>query len=207
MYTITNNERYNSFEVFFDSKPAPEVLASLKAMKMRWNGKKECWYGFASREQIEAAIAGQTIEEHPKAKETASKHAKEKEAKQVKRNHNVKVGDVFYTSWGYEQTNVDFFQVIELRGSSSALVRQVYLEIESEDATGPMAADRSYKIPDKLLPPARSSVFIADQEHGDLRRIKTSYSGEPCFNVGLPGHYQATAYPYKGEEVYESWYY
>lgn len=206
-YTITNNAQYNSLEVVFDSKPAASILSSLKALKMRWNGKKSCWYGFASREQIETAIAGQTIEEQPKAKETASKPVKAKEAKPVKRNHNVKVGDVFYTSWGYEQTNVDFFQVIELRGSSSALVRQVYLEIESEDATGPMAADRSYKIPDKLLPPARSSVFIADQERGDLRRIKTSYSGEPCFNVGLPGHYQDTAYPYNGGKVYESWYY
>ena len=71
MYTITKNEQYNSIEVVFDSKPADSVLSSLKALKMRWNGKKACWYGFASREQIESAIAGQTIEEQPKAKEAA----------------------------------------------------------------------------------------------------------------------------------------
>lgn len=208
MYTITNNAQYNSIEVIFDTKPAASVLTALKALKMRWNSKKSCWYGFASREQIEAAINGQQPAEQPTQAPTANKSSKAaKQDKPIKRNHSVKVGDVFYTSWGYEQTNVDFFQVIELRGASSALVRQVRLEIESEDATGPMAADRSYKIPDKLLPPARSSVFIADQEHGDLRRIKTSYSGEPCFNVGLPGHYQDTAYPYNGGKVYESWYY
>lgn len=28
----------------------------------------------------------------------------------------VKVGDILYTSWGYDQTNVDYFQVVEVRG-------------------------------------------------------------------------------------------
>ena len=27
--------------------------------------------------------------------------------------HNIKVGDIFYNSWGYEQTNIDFYQVIK----------------------------------------------------------------------------------------------
>lgn len=24
-----------------------------------------------------------------------------------------KVGDIFYTSWGYEQTNIEFYQVVK----------------------------------------------------------------------------------------------
>lgn len=27
--------------------------------------------------------------------------------------HNIKIGDIFYNSWGYEQTNVDFYQVVK----------------------------------------------------------------------------------------------
>lgn len=208
MYTITNNTQYNSLEVTFDSKPSASVLSSLKALKMRWNSKRACWYGFASREQIEAAIAGHTLEEQPKAKEATFKPAKVKEAKPIKRNHNVKVGDVFYTSWGYEQTNVNFFQVIELRGASSAMVREVYLEIEEEDVVSGMSADRSYKIPSEVLPAASHASFIEDQERGDLRRIQISkYDGKPYFKVGKPGHYQETAYPYDGRKLYESWYY
>ena len=207
-YTITNNTQYNSLEVTFDSKPSASVLSSLKALKMRWNSKRTCWYGFASREQIEAAIAGQTLEEQYKAKEATSKPAKVKEAKPVKRNHSVKVGDVFYTSWGYEQTNVNFFQVIELRGASSALVREVYLEIEEEDVVSGMSADRSYKIPSEVLPAASHATFIEDQERGDLRRIQISkYDGKPYFKVGKPNHYQETACPYDGRKLYESWYY
>lgn len=39
-----------------------------------------------------------------------------------KAGHSLKVGDVVYTSWGYDQTNVDFFQVV---GTPSA----AYVEI------------------------------------------------------------------------------
>ncbi len=28
-------------------------------------------------------------------------------------NHNYKVGDIIYNSWGYEQTNIDFYQVVK----------------------------------------------------------------------------------------------
>ena len=36
----------------------------------------------------------------------------------------VKVGDIFYSSWGYDQTNIDFFEVTALTGAS-VKVRQV----------------------------------------------------------------------------------
>ena len=28
--------------------------------------------------------------------------------------HDVKIGDIFYTSWGYEQTNTEFYQVTKV---------------------------------------------------------------------------------------------
>jgi len=30
----------------------------------------------------------------------------------VKNIHGVEIGDIFYTSWGYDQTNIDFFEVV-----------------------------------------------------------------------------------------------
>jgi hypothetical protein len=32
--------------------------------------------------------------------------------------HDVKVGEIFYATWGYEQTNVYFFEVVRLVGST-----------------------------------------------------------------------------------------
>lgn len=34
----------------------------------------------------------------------------------------VKVGDVFVATWGYEQTNADFFQVVKVNGSGKSVV-------------------------------------------------------------------------------------
>lgn len=48
MFEIRENKEYNSREVYFDDKPDESTRASLKGLKMRWNRKKSCWYGFAS---------------------------------------------------------------------------------------------------------------------------------------------------------------
>lgn len=37
----------------------------------------------------------------------------------------VHIGDLFYGSWGYEQTNVDFFQVVGLKGKHTAILRRI----------------------------------------------------------------------------------
>lgn len=64
-YNITHNAKFDSYEVTFESKPATSVLDALKALKMRWNPKKACWYGFAKEHEIVNAILengeGETI--------------------------------------------------------------------------------------------------------------------------------------------------
>lgn len=47
--------------------------------------------------------------------------------------HNVKVGDIFKSSWGYDQTNIDYYEVVRLVGKSSAAIRAVAQE-SNEDA-------------------------------------------------------------------------
>ena len=41
------------------------------------------------------------------------------------RNGSVSLGDVFVSSWGYEQTNTCFYQVIALRGKKTAVLRRI----------------------------------------------------------------------------------
>ncbi|EEV7910577.1 hypothetical protein [Escherichia coli] len=45
------------------------------------------------------------------------------------RNGTVSVGDVFVSSWGDEQTNVDFYQVVSLHGKTMVSVRKIRAEI------------------------------------------------------------------------------
>jgi len=37
-------------------------------------------------------------------------------------NSRTKIGDIFYASWGYDQTNIDYYKVKKIIGKSSAIV-------------------------------------------------------------------------------------
>lgn len=57
-YEIRENKQFNSREVYFDGKPSRATLDALKALKMRWNHVKACWYGYAQEcDLINAIIA------------------------------------------------------------------------------------------------------------------------------------------------------
>lgn len=55
-YEIRENPQFNSREVYFDGKPSRATLDALKALKMRWNHVKACWYGFAQEHELVNAI-------------------------------------------------------------------------------------------------------------------------------------------------------
>ena len=63
MYEIRENSQYGSREVYFDNKPGGDIIVNLKSLKMRWNPKKKCWYGFAAESDLIAAInaAGEAV--------------------------------------------------------------------------------------------------------------------------------------------------
>lgn len=196
-FKIENNAQYNSTEVFFESKPTREVIDSLKAVKFRWNPRKGCWYGFLTADEVKAILEGEKAPEKPTKKAAEPK----------KNKFGVKVGDYFSASWGYDQTNVDFFQVVELVGECSVRVKEVCPEMIAEEAISGMSADRTYKLDTtKMAPLAPYSSFIKDQEHGDLKRLK-SYQADgtrPQFYLSS----FADAY-YCGTDTiteYESWY-
>lgn len=202
-YTITKNEAYNSVEIKFAEKPSESVRAALKALKFRWHSLKKVWYGYAAEDTARAAIEG---------KGTAQNAATHDEARSEPRKNKfgVKVGDIFSASWGYEQTNNNFFQVVSLVGESSVRVREVHPVCEDVSAVSGMSEDRvfSTNTNGELLPPVRKSIFIKDQERGDLKRLK-SYDSDGVSNPEFSIASYASAYLCTGNtiKVYESWYY
>lgn len=197
--TYTINEKFNGIEITFDSKPGADIRTQLKENGFRWHNKKGLWYAKNTPDRL-------TLAEAISEGKTAPK--KEKAPKAKANKFGVQVGDIFESSWGYEQTNVDFFQVVELVGTSSVRVREVYPELTEENATCSMAADRTYKITKELLPPAERSTFIKDQEKGDLKRLK-SYAADGISNPQFKLSSFADAWLVTGETTtaYESWYY
>ena len=52
------------------------------------------------------------------------------------RPHSLKVGDVLVSSWGWEQTNIDFFEVIAVRGAVIDLHKVAKTNTSTGDMTG-----------------------------------------------------------------------
>ena len=80
------------------------------------------YYGFKSEEKREEYIEKffKDLAERAEAKaerKAAAKAIKEKAANEMK------VGDIYYSSWGYDQTNVDFYKILEVKKSSAVIAK------------------------------------------------------------------------------------
>ena len=74
----------------------------------------------------------------------------------------VHVGDIFFDIWGYEQTNVDFYQVVGLKGRHTAVIRRIG---GTHEYDGDMCGHTS----------PRRDCFISDELH--TVRTKATGSG------------------------------
>ena len=91
------------------------------AMVFRPKAKKPAWrYRFPTEEKRAARVA-EFFESITKRKASRKNSAKERNAGHA----DVNVGDIFYASWGYDQTNVDWYQVTEKVGKSTLVIRKV----------------------------------------------------------------------------------
>jgi hypothetical protein len=107
----------------------------------------------------------------------------------------VKVGDIFRASWGYDQTNVDYYQVTEKKGQF-VTVREI-AAIRVEGSGGHMC-DR--------VTPDKDNFLVGDRFEPKRRKIQgyKNSSGElsPC----IKAYSFANAYLWDGGEDYRSWY-
>lgn len=76
--------------------------------------------GHAEREEMRDSLMEYSPEEF--AAEAA--YSERRAAEQTDNAEGVHVGDIFYSCWGYDQTNIDFYQVVELRGKHTLILRE-----------------------------------------------------------------------------------
>ncbi len=53
---IKHNDEFDSYEVYFEVRPPKAIRDALKALHMRWNPQKMCWYGYAELADIQKAL-------------------------------------------------------------------------------------------------------------------------------------------------------
>lgn len=83
--------------------------------------KRPCMnYWYRSREQRDEAARRFTAN----LAYSAAKKAAEREARKTQ-GRGLEIGDVLVSSWGYEQTNVDFYEVVALVGTKTVELRLI----------------------------------------------------------------------------------
>lgn len=138
------------------------------------NGKDPCAYGyrgrsmkpafryrFSSAERRDDYVAD-WLRGANAAIEERAKHRAEMRAR-----HTLAVGDVLYTSWGYEQTNVDFFEVVAVRGAAVDLVKIKQDRTETFSMQGSCVARKGEHVGDVIRgkrPSGQNTVRISSCE-------------------------------------------
>lgn len=84
------------------------------------------------------------------------------------------VGDILYSSWGWEQTNIDFYQVIAIRGCTVQL-RQLDQQI-TEDG---YMCGTTVPVPDVFKGKALSRRMMKDYIRIDSYRTAWKWDGQP----------------------------
>lgn len=151
---VVVNEEHQGEELYFNEKPTAEIIATLKENCYKWHNGKKCWY--------------RKLEYKGKTRET----------KQDKKNYlGVKIGDIFSFSWGYEQTNINYFQVVGLKGTKQVIIREIAYKIT--ETTG----YESYKVAPCKDGFLSSSQFIKDNEIGAVKQVKQLGNGRIYINI------------------------
>ncbi|KKN11567.1 hypothetical protein LCGC14_1025170 [marine sediment metagenome] len=119
--------------------------------------------------------------------------ARKDEAAQRRKDfeHDFIVGDILYTSWGYDQTNVNFFQVTEVVSKKSVRIREIASSVKQAGFMSGEAIPR----PDAFL---EHSAVLKNNDGTSLKRV------QPGNTLSLTSY--SSAYKWDGKPKYTSWY-
>lgn len=144
--------------------------------------KRPTWhYRFASPAAREKRIADQ-IASTRRAEELRAERRAERS-----KPHNLEKGLILYTSWGYDQTNVEYYEVIDVPSPCFVVVQ----EIGAPLARGEESFMSGNSVPD---PETRIGK--------PLRRKVNMQGGSPSVKINDV----VTAWVWDGKERYSSWY-
>lgn len=181
MCTMTLNSEFNGIELTFAGKPAEEIREAMKAAGFRWHRQKKLWYAkqTADRMALAEKLSGQAPADTAPAPAPARNQPVSK--------FGIKVGDILEDSWGYEQTNVEFYLVTKIISACKIeIVELGHTTVSTESSMS------GYVMPDtdcRIGEPVQKMVSQSSWEKQDGRwHVKinesislTAWDGQPCF--------------------------
>lgn len=145
-----------------------------RAQKPTWH------YRFSSAEKRESYIKRQID-----AVKASEARKAEKRAAQ-KKPHGYEVGMILVASWGYDQTNINFYEVVEVIGKSMVKLEEIGKQRAND------SNDYSHGMAQEVVPCPQART-------GNFYRSKVT-------PYGAAGKFGYKASPWNGKPVYESWY-
>jgi hypothetical protein len=119
-FTILRRVESLGFVVFQENQKNGKVWVK------GFSGKRmmfDFFYSFKTQEAANAYLDKRQAELEKCAARKAERKAEK--AEKMAQPHKLKVGDVLKASWGYEQTNVDYYEVIKLSGKRTVTLRAI----------------------------------------------------------------------------------
>lgn len=171
----------------------PTCMIVKDAPRSKYGYKIEQNYYYPSVERMVKSVVD-FFESRIRWKQERSKEQEEKKKQRQVGLENIndliQVGDIFYSSWGYEQTNVDFYQVVDVSQRGTVSLK----EIGAETVEGSEGRDCANVRPVK-------DKFVNDE----IIKKRATFSGK---NVYLGSGYRSMSkYDMGDRGVYCSWYY
>jgi hypothetical protein len=123
------------------------------------------YYYYPSNEKLEESLKG--YKSRADARETW------KEEKKAEKSFipMSKVGDVFCDSWGYDQTNIDYYEIIERPTTHYAIVKRIESRIIETNSCG-----------DYVVSPSKGCY--SERYPKEIRvKLKKGYNGDESFRV------------------------
>lgn len=95
--------------------------------------------------------------------------------------HSLKVGDILRCSWGYDQTNIDYYEVVSLNGETMVTIREIAAQSESTA----WLQGNSVPSPGRFIgKPMRRKVFDWGKTVGvSINSFSSAYRMEPVAEV------------------------
>jgi hypothetical protein len=133
-YKFTEFRNYEGqFQVIFYDYIANDN--DIKPCAMFWKGssKKMSSYSFTSAFRRETYIQERLAEIFKNIK-SKQEWQERKKINKIKNFNECQIGDIFYYTFGYNMTFVEFYQVVGKKGTSTVLLKEIETIIESGDA-------------------------------------------------------------------------
>lgn len=185
-------EKYEALGFQVSMKNEPIIVASCMRIKSKARFQKPLFnYRFRSVERMIEFCEGWISRVAINVNSENERKAKKKEA-QKNMKHNYEVGNVLYNSWGYDQTNIDFYQIVEVKEKSIKI--QPIHSLRVPNSEGFMCCNVKPAVNDFKGEPILKKVIVSVGYNGNVSHYIKASNG--CFCNYANGE----------SGVYSSWY-